>query len=269
MDLVNPEFDRDCSFDGEIHSFERSDSYKLLLFLRENRILMTILTGNYRELCKILEFHNSAPVEKKLWNPNPTFRFRLQKRIIRHLTNYLNSIFVIVDYSRNSIKEYLEEDKIVIAEYNNEKEFFLKDINHQFIQGLRNYTNHNTFIKIGSEISYSIEWTGPRKGIYVKKEELLKWNGWHSLAKNFIKSQGDKIRLNEILETHYNEFSSFQNRVYLKILMVNKERTLKLLVDTEAINNWAESTNNSQRIIFNNAYIRYLKYIYRKALSKN
>lgn len=148
---------------------------------------------------------------KKIWDFYPTFRFRLQKQIIRHLSNYFSSVFAVIDYSRKTIRKYFQQNEEVITRFNQAKDSFLADRNfHKVIQDLRNYTSHNTFIKTGSEFSYNIEWTESRKSIYVTKSEMLEWDGWSQYPRAFIKSQDGKIRLNEILATHYNSFTDFQ-----------------------------------------------------------
>jgi hypothetical protein len=265
--MRNPDLQKILSFIDELDNYKKSESYKHFLFLRENRTLIAILTDNYRELNKILEYHNSEEIRQKFWDTDPSFRFKLQKQIIRHLSNYLSSLFAVVDYSRKTLSNYLKENSFIFEKYNSKKEIYLKDnFHHKFVQDLRNYTSHNTFIKIGSEFSYNIEWTEPKKSIYVQKSEILEWDGWTAPSKSFINVQEEKIRLNKILKEHYLAFLQFQNWTYLQILLVNEIRSRKFITDTETIYNKAMAVKMSDLLIFKKSYIRYIKFVFQKAL---
>jgi hypothetical protein len=265
--MTNPDFQKIFPFLDELDSYKKSDSYKYFLFLRENRTLIAILTDNYRELNKILEYHNSEEIKQKFWDTDPSFRFKLQKQISRHLSNYLSSLFAVVDYSRKTLCNYIKENSSIFEKFNLKKESYLKDNPcHKFIQELRNYTSHNTFINIGSEFSYNIEWTEPRKSIYVQKSEILLWDGWTASSKSFINSQEEKIRLNEILRGHFVRFLQFQNWTYLQILLVDEIRSRKFITETETIYGKAMAAKTSHLLIFKKSYIRYINFVLKKAL---
>jgi hypothetical protein len=265
--MTKPDFQKIFPFLDELDSYKKSDSYKYFLFLRENRTLIAILTDNYRELNKILEYHNSEEIRQMFWDTDPSFRFKLQKQIIRHLSNYLSSLFAVVDYSRKTLCNYLKENSSIFEKYNSKKESYLNDnLYHKFIQDLRNYTSHNTFIKIGSEFSYNIEWTEPRKSIYVQKSEILLWDGWTAPSKSFINVQEEKIRLNEILKKHFFGFLQFQNWTYLQILLVDEIKSRRFITDTETIYDKAMSAKMSHLLIYKKSYIRYINFVFQKAL---
>ena len=267
--MTNPDLQKIFPFLDELDSYKKSDSHKYFLFLRENRALLKMLNDNYRELNKILEYHNSEEIRQRFWDTDPNFRFKLQKQVIRHLSNYLSSLFAVVDYSRKTICKYLKENSVIFERYNSKKESYLKDnLYHKFIQDLRNYTSHNTFIKIGSEFSYNIEWTEPRKSIYIQKSEILLWDGWTAASKIFINSQEEKIRLNKVLKDHFFEFVQFQNWTYLQILLVDQIKNKRFIADIETIYEKATSAKMSHLLIFKKSYIRYINYVYLKALHK-
>jgi hypothetical protein len=264
--MTNPDFEKIFPFSDELEHYKNSDANKYLLFLRENRTLLSILKDNYRELNKVLDYHNSEQIRQKLWNSDPSFRFKLQKQIARHLSNYLSSLFAVVDYSRKTICNYLKENPYIFEKYNSKKDDYLKDnAYHYFIQDLRNYTSHNTYIKIGSELSYNIEWSEPRKSIFVVKSEILKWEGWHKNSKSFINSQNEKIRLNHIIKEHFSEFEKFQNWTYLQILLVDSNKTEAFLTEIERIYEKARAANMTHLLIFKESYIRYIKFTFKKA----
>ena len=265
--MIKPDLKKIFAFMDELDSFKKSDSNKCFLFLRENRTLVAILSDNYRELNKLLDYHNSEEIIQRFWDCDPSFRFKLQKQLIRLLSNYLSSLFAVVDYSRKTLCNYLKENSDIFKKYKLKKDEYLKDnLYHKFLQDLRNYTSHNTFIKIGSEFSYNIEWTESRKSIYIQKAELLQWDGWSEISKSFINLQEDKIRLNQILKNHFVEFVQFQNWTYLQILLVNKEKIESFLTDIKSIYKKASSENMNHLLIFKESYIRYINFVYQKAI---
>lgn len=252
----------------ELNNYRDSDSYNYFHFLRENRTLVAIVMDNYREINHVLQYHDSEKIREKLWDVDPSFRFKLQKRISRHLLNYLSSIFAVVDYSRKSLEDYLSKNKNIYDLYSKKKDsFFKEDPRHRFIQGLRNYTSHYTYIKIGSELSNNVEWTKPKKSIYVLKSEILKWDKWCSKSKTFINSKEEKIRLNEILKDHFFQFISFQNWLYLQLLLVDERRTEIFIDDIQKIYDRAKAVNMSHTLAFKESYLRYINYSYKKALN--
>jgi hypothetical protein len=253
-------------FIGEIETFRKSDTHKFFLFLRENRTLYSILLGNYKELNKILRYHNDEEIVIKFWASDNSFRFKLQKNIIRHLSNYLSSLFAVVDYTRSTLNKYLEANPDILSKYEAKKsEFLINNNYHKFIQDLRNYTSHNTYIKIGSQFSYNIEWTEPKKTIFVFKAELLQWNGWCSASKILIAKSEDKIHLNDIIISHFEEFIRFQNWIFLQLLLVDLPKTKKFIIDLKCIYASATEINQGQQLLYNDSYLRYINYIFFKA----
>src|SRR4051812_245157 len=86
--------------------FRNADSHDFFLFLLENRTFVSILMENYRELNNILKYHESKEVWRQI-SIHYRVRFRLQTKIKRLLSNYISSVYSLVDYSRKSIVKYL------------------------------------------------------------------------------------------------------------------------------------------------------------------
>jgi uncharacterized protein YjgD (DUF1641 family) len=252
-------------FIDEVEKYRESDSHEFFLLLRENRTLYSILLMNHRELNKILKYHNDEQIVKRFWDSDNSFRFKLQKNIIRHLSNYLFSLFSVVEYSRSTLEKYLKANPDIYSKFENEKKAFLLNSKHKFIQDLRNYTSHNTYIKIGSQFSYNIEWSEPRKTIYIFKKELLLWDGWTSASKRFIAQSEDKIHLNEIINSHFEEFLKFQNWVFLQLLLVDDSKTIQFILDVKDIYARAKENNQVHLLLFKDSYLRYIDYILVKA----
>lgn len=243
----------------KLDKFIISDSYSFYRFLIENRLTLNIVNSNFQELVKIVNHHNSPELEERLWNiANPTFRWKMQRKIIRALSNYLNSLFSTVDYSRNNIEKFIAKNQIILNEFNKKKNIqFSENPIHRFIQDLRNYTSHNTFIKIGSERSLNIEWDEPRRNVFVRKNEL-EWKQWNSFSKLFLNSQTDKIYLIDILKQHYEHFSSFQNWTYLMLFETDKTITTTFINEINQIFQDAKNVKMLHTLPFRQSYLKYI-----------
>ncbi len=250
----------------DFNEFKKSESYMFILFLNENRTMLSILSKNYFEFNKVLKYHDDDNTIRNIWISDVYFRNRLQKEITRHLLNYLSNIFIVVDYSRKSVIPYLKKNEEIFQQYQLMlKEYHSNARYHKFIQDLRNYTSHNTYIKIGSEFSYNIEWEKPRKSVFTTRDELLKWDGWCKESKNLIESFEDKIRLNEILKSHYNEFMMFQNWIFLKIFKVDVENSVRSINELGVITSKVKQLNQKNLFAFSGYYLRLLRFCYKKA----
>lgn len=254
----------------KLEEFKCSESYQLFLSLLEHRQVISILRINYRELITSISAHNQFKYHSKFWNnKNPKFRKRIQLNIIRLLSNYLSNVSAVIDYSRKHSKKYNEHNSSLFETFKLEiKTNFDLNPHHKFLQDLRNYISHNTYLKINSEYSLNILWDRPKKNIFLKKEELLKWENWNKLSRNFIDSSDKNIYILDVIQTHFVTFIKFQNWCYLALIYTHKDFVLQHKKDTKKI--FAESlkSNLFNTLPFNESYFRYLDYLIKQSTSK-
>lgn len=240
-------------------SFLSSETYYFYRFLNHNRLNISILRGNYFDLIKIYKEHNDHDLNSRLWDKiNPKYRQRFQKEIIRCISNYLNSLFALIDYSRKNIVPYLKRNPDIYKLYCLSKSKFEEKADcHKFLIDLRNFTTHNTSLIISSVYSRNTSWKNDRKGIFINKEDILHWKEWKAESLDYLGQQSDKIFIMEIIEFHFEKFIELQNFGYLCIFLVDQS---KLLEYQREITSFYEVSLSFQKVnlLYSDGYIKYI-----------
>lgn len=244
--------------------FKNSDTENFYLELRENRTMIYLLQSNFCELNNTLKLHDNL-IEYSNFHSNIKIRHKLQRKITRQFSNYLNSLFSIVDYNRRNVEKLFLRNPIENQKYNERKELFKKNKYHIFIKDLRNYSAHFTYLKIGSEIDYSGHSVKPTKSIIIYKNDLLMDASLSNKTKDIISEMPDKIRLNDILFDHYNAFVEFQNYTFLQIFLIDIKRTENFIAKMNEYYLNVESINSTGQLFFDKSFLSYLDYVYMKA----
>ncbi|MDX5419154.1 MAG: hypothetical protein LPK09_08045 [Hymenobacteraceae bacterium] len=252
----------------ELEGFKSGEYYKFYLSLKSNRQVLAILNYNYFQLLKLVSHHNSPENQPKVWNEiNPKYRWRQQRSITVQLFNYLSSVFAAVDYSRSNMRKYISLNSKIAENFKSSKEaYFDKNPQHKFIQDLRNYTTHNSYLRVATELKSDGNEKEIRRNIYLSKEELLCSDKWSNISKGLLDKQGSKVYIIDIIESHFPLFTGFQNWAYLALLQVNFEFTMEFRNRLEAILEFAERVNMARTSLpFNRSFIRYLDWIIKES----
>jgi hypothetical protein len=80
------------------------------------------------------------------------------------------------------------------------------------LRDLRAFTQHYQLPVTAARLSFTT--TNPatgegihRQGVILPKQELLKWNGWHTEAKRYLARFGSDLDLGEVLKEHHAQTS--------------------------------------------------------------
>ena len=158
--MIKPDatLQKKLQFLDDLDLFRKSDTNAFYNLTREYRTLLKIVLSNYHELHQVIELHNEKLVTREYWDRNYRYRSRVQIKIIRCVSNYLTSLFSMVDFSRNHISKKLESNHLVNEYLKKCFRILLSSTpHHKFLQDLRNYSSHYTYVKIGSEIQYNVD----------------------------------------------------------------------------------------------------------------
>ena len=249
----------------KLEEFKSSEEFKFFLTLRENRTVLSILRGNYYELIKCFKHHNNPEHDDLVWSSDTKFRWKLQRSLIRVLTNYLNSISSTIGYSQNNSLKRIQHDSILLNKLTKKrKQQFEESPLHNFIIKLRNYVSHDSYLKITSLRSFTIEKPEGIRTIYISKSQFLGSDmDLNNKGKVFLQAQSDKVYLVDALSEHYIEFVKFQNFEYKIIVEANKNLVERLLVKLDFFYNEAVRLNLKHILPFDKIYLRYLNHIVR------
>ncbi|MFI5406666.1 MAG: hypothetical protein ACHQ1D_09165 [Nitrososphaerales archaeon] len=246
----------------------KSDAFVFYQYLHQNRLAISLVQDNFKELNNSMTFLKTQTSDSRLWDfNNPSFHWRTQRKLIRLIANYLSSVFNLVNYTRKSIEPYIKLNGAINEAYENLKHAqFSSNSQHRFIQDLRNFTTHDSHLKIASEYSTNIAWDEPKRNIFVKKEELLQSTEWSVQSKQFIDTLGEKIYISDIINEHYSKFIKFQKEIYSMTLLVDETRTKFFIQSVTTLLEQSKEYESSGILTFNLAYIRYLNYLLKAAL---
>ena len=250
-------------FVDDFNKFRDSDEFKFSLFLKENRTTITILQGNYRDLINEFNYHNNPCFDDIHWHETSKLRWQLHKRIIRVLSNYLSSIFWVVDFSRTHKFKFLRANDSTLTEIKKIiKRDFQENYEHIFIQDLRDYISHISFLKPTTIKKITAENADVERNLFISKKQLLQSSyKWKSKSKKYIDDQNEEIYVVDLLRTHHKKFIDFQNLIYVNTVNIHKELMDTLIMKTEDLYLRGKSLNTAYILPFDLVYVRYLKYL--------
>jgi len=235
-------------------SFKESPQYHFYSFIKENRLYMSILRENYRDLQKIIKFHNSPVHDNILWMTlDSKIRRKTQIKVTKSLLNHLSSIFSVVDYSRRKLKPYLQKKTSIFEAYEQKVNLNFKlNPHHCFVQGLRNFAIHYSYLKIVSSIKFNKEINNSTRSIYISKSVLLKYTNWDNLSKSLLNSLDDKIHIIDLITEHYRLFIQFQDWAFLNLFLVDNDLSKGVYEEMLSLLNEATTLGLNHNLPFDN-----------------
>lgn len=207
------------------HEFESMPEMATIRRIRSFGYTLEILHGNYQDLKKCLEYHADYKQNSHLWNvENRHLLEAFQKVVVRLLHNFVAASMTCIDHSRVLYRHVYEED-LRFPDYQDEvKKRFAENPLVQFVVCLRQYCQHYKTPTIQSELNTKdLPKINSRLQLIVK--DLCKFDGWNTKAKEFIKSQKEKIDLLYLIDSYYRLLMDFyrwfngrQNEIHKKEL---------------------------------------------------
>lgn len=182
--------------------------YKIYLQMASMRTSFGIFAGNQNELLKRLSQH-TCQGSLRMYGLGHRKALEAEfQELIRLLHNYVASVLSLRDHTLRIAKrllgpEYKTYQAKAVAQ-------FKDDEVPKFLQDLRNYLLHYSHAPMSRVTKWADSTTPPIVSIRLPKKELLSWNGWDPLSRNFIKGQAEDI----VLETIVVNYSKRVNEFY-------------------------------------------------------
>jgi hypothetical protein len=260
----DPQVTRVFDFHRMTDEFKNSESHQLFLLVHNNIWVKSAVVKNFHELTRWTKKHNDPQSDEIMWKHDDSLkRNRIQQNVIRHISNYLSSLFAFIDFHRAHNDKYLQLNEEMHKQSENLKN--AKHSSHKFLQELRNYFIHYKPIPFGSEVTYKIDWDIPRRRFYVSKTRLLEWIGWTNEAKSFLLNQEEKIPLFDLLNAHFRLFMNSQFEQFKLLLLTNPALTDDLMNRLNAVYSQAKLIGATGSLPFNAVFLRYLSLAQKKA----
>ncbi len=207
-----------------------------------------VFKRNFEELRIPLDNMNDLKKGFPLWDVDKRGDLeKIQYEVIRRLFNFLFSSKALVDYTRNSIKEWYKGTDFK-KEYDEEiSKRFTNNYLVGFIEDLRNYSAH-----------YSLPVSRPRftiSGINTKdfhyqhsfvmsKTILLRWKDWKK-GKKFLSNSPEEISIDEFTHDYFKLIDNFESWLYKRIFDLHKEDLEWLSVKNKQLNDLLDKIFNS------------------------
>lgn len=176
--------------------------YKILQEMNSLKDSIYVLNSNFTEL-------DNHIVNLKEFSEN-TLKSNHNLETKRLIHNYLCSAVTLIDHNRIYINNTHKEKEFIDYQSKIDEIFIQNPLCH-FIKEFRQYLQHFKLPDISFQsnaLSIKRYWS-----IKINKEEILKFSGWKSGAKKFIKSQITDIDLHKVLTEYQNIVNKFYNWV--------------------------------------------------------
>ncbi|MCD9469328.1 hypothetical protein [Photobacterium phosphoreum] len=173
---------------------------------------LRLFENNYDELLSVIDFMCDERVGLELFAV--VNRWKLNE-VLTHLGfklhNYVCAAKSLVDHSRVLYRRVYRENAPIFDDYEAEvKTRFEENSLSKFIEFLRTYCQHEKLPSIGSSMSFdSRSDDGFIFTVTIDSGELLKSTSLKSLPKKFIKDQGEKIDLKDIVQNYHLQVIGF------------------------------------------------------------
>lgn len=150
------------------------------------------------------------------WTRPSQSRFEQRELSIRRgVFAAVTSAISLVDHSR------VINNKISIKGYWDQiKESFSDNAEHRFVQGLRNYISHVRMVEPDWRKNISLK--GKSTRFLLQQDGLLKWDGWHPLARSFVDSHPEGIDVEFLFDNYRNRVLLFQDWFHSEIARVSE-----------------------------------------------
>jgi len=171
---------------------------------------------------------------------------KLERNINRGVFSSTAAAMALVDNSREFSKKYSVEsyqEKI--------DQLFTNNPQHKFIHSLRNYFSHVKITKANWKIEVS---KGGRSVFFLLDQaELLKWNNWKSLAKQFINEHPNDVNVESLFAEYSKSVKGFHDWLRSAVWEVHSQDISEFLSYLRAVK--GVSSYSAWNLLIQQAYI--------------
>ncbi|MGB9932597.1 hypothetical protein [Haloarcula amylolytica] len=132
------------------------------------------------------------------------------REYMRLLHNYAASVHTLISHSYTFLDRYEDEKPNLKPEYFEEIGSRDLETKVNLIKQIRHYTQKNWTPPLSANISPTMnEDEKDELYLFLKRDEMLEWNGWDSDVREFLKSLDEDILITELAEEYQEEMNDF------------------------------------------------------------
>lgn len=188
-----------------------SEGRRIFNDMRSLYTTLQMVNKNYQMLVqKRDEFVNEDAIEWMMRSGEDTQEFF--REYLRRLHNYAASVHTLTHHTYTFFNRYESKAPDLHSKYSAELDKRGLGVKVNLLKQIRHYTQKNWEPPLAAEISPAMEdGAGDTLELYLKKEEMLEWNGWDPEPRDFLKELGDEIYITQLAEEYQNEVNDFYN----------------------------------------------------------
>lgn len=171
---------------------------------------------NYEELVVLLEkFNNPMTFQEVALNTDKGRAMAMDAMIefTRRLHNFLASVKMLIDVTRNWIKEKFEKTQFMVINQSEIDRRFKNNVQAQFLEDLRNFTLHR---KLPLSIpQLRMDPIGEHQlrsslGLVLIKSDLLEWKNWSEYGSMQLQMEdGDEVDIRPIVDQYFENVTDY------------------------------------------------------------
>jgi len=202
---------------------------KTLDKIRHFGISLEIFNGNYNELVHHLQIHNNPRTSTELMGYDKRELLqRYQLEITRFMHNYFASALSLTDHARNHYKD-LYSNNSLFPDYQDEINIrFVRNPLAVFVKDLRKYFQHYQIPSVSTQVQYSKNAPDIIVRLLLPQEELLKFSGWSSLSKEYLKESAEDIDLLTLVNNYHHHIVEFYNWFINRQMNIHNNDAIKV-----------------------------------------
>lgn len=191
---------------------------------------LQIFKRNFSDTKRAYDFLKDPAISLRIFQTENKAALQLYLiEVYRTFFNFEASAASLVDHSRAFINKYEEKNAAFYHAYQDKVEAdFLNNPLAKFVKDIRNYVVHKGYPVM--DLSFPL--VGNRVHEYLlNSSSLLEWDSWTSKAREYIKSQGEVVRLYSVIEEYFQLVDSFYTWMFTNL----KEIHTKYFFDVNAL----------------------------------
>jgi hypothetical protein len=208
-----------------------------------NRSLNSVFIPNWKELLALLDAAatNEMLATELVQNVRkPTIRDRFDAALTQRLHNYLAGAQSLVDHVRRLMRN---RSGSIAEEFTRRKQELLQNPEVPFMEDFRNFVLHRELPYISHSISMGRIGTALRmtkSEVELGVWQLLKWEKWKPLAREFLKAQGNVLILRPVIKKHGQLMIGLNGWLHNELAKANKQALIE-------VNKLVDARNSIQR----------------------
>ena len=202
---------------------EASIGYKAIIQLELLSLNFHIFNANYEQWKNYVESLKTPDIFMRLWDHKSRKESNLVlAELTRLLLNFLGSATSLVAVTRNSIPVWYKDTKFA-REYEDRKDQVKSTNEAKFIEGLRNYSQHDRLPFITNQ--YSIDMNEKKIAMHfiLDRDVLLRGDWKKEKGKDFLTNSEKEVDIEKIVARYHKLILEFHQWMFGRIQEINYE----------------------------------------------